>query len=125
MKFWINEHVLTTHLDESRRNSLDDQSHHSDSKDLSFTPFSGTGVALCQDAPAMPPNHLEMDSVLDAKRDLLASAALKRLGIEHNNNKPNNYNNYVNCLITEGIPDKIIVSNNELMLGQSENLKRE
>jgi len=73
-----------------------------------------------------------MENIIDAKRDLLATAALKRLGLDTNNNnntnKYNNYGNNVNCLMSEGIPDlshnKIVVNNNELM-GDVDNLKRE
>lgn len=81
--------------------------------------------------PALPPPNVELDNLIDAKRDLLAAAALKRLGIENSNNtnKYSNYGNNVNCLISEGIPDlsqnKINVGNAELMLGSIENLKRE
>lgn len=82
--------------------------------------------------PALPPTHaVELDNVVDAKRDLLAAAALKRLGLDNsnNNNKYSNYGNNVNCLISEGIPDlsqnKISPNNADLMMGNIENLKRE
>ncbi len=88
-------------------------------------------MVLSQEIPALPPNHLELDNVVDAKRDLLAAAALKRLGLEANTNtnKYSNYDNNVNCLISDGIPDlshnKIVINNNELIMGNIENLKRE
>lgn len=88
-------------------------------------------MVLSQEMPALPPNHLELDNVVDAKRDLLAAAALKRLGLEANTNtnKYSNYGNNVNCLISDGIPDlshnKIVINNNELIMGNIENLKRE
>jgi hypothetical protein len=121
-----------TSENESSRNSFEDTTRTNGSNSSSFTPFSGTGMVLSQEMPALPPTHaVELDNVVDAKRDLLAAAALKRLGLDNsnNNNKYSNYGNNVNCLISEGIPDlsqnKISPNNADLMVGNIENLKRE